>query len=105
MSDKKELYEKINETLGEITFEENNTSLRCNLLNMVIPIVHEYKTTKNIFDFLVVCDERNNTQEDINNHELHLDVYTKENKEDTFNLVHFYMCPTRHVCGYVDTSE
>lgn len=58
-------------------FEPNDEFTRLSLVNMVEPYLRDVRGRRGIYDFLVVCDERNNTPERIDRHELWMDIYIK----------------------------
>jgi phage tail sheath protein FI len=47
-----------------------------------------------LYDYLIVCDERNNTPEVIDNNELVVDIYLKPVRTAEFILVNFYATRT-----------
>jgi phage tail sheath protein FI len=52
------------------------------------------RNTEGIYDYLIVCDERNNTPDVIDNNELKVDIYIKPVRTAEFILVSFYATRT-----------
>jgi hypothetical protein len=57
---------------------------RNNFINTVEPFLRDVKAKRGIFDFLVVCDERNNTPAVIDNNEFIADIYIKPSRSINF---------------------
>lgn len=75
--------------LKYFVFEPNTAITRTRLLNTVTPIFLEAKRTQGVYDYMVVCDERNNTPDSIDRNELVVDIYIKPVKAAEFILVNF----------------
>lgn len=58
-------------------FEFNDAFTRASFKNMVEPYLREVKGRRGIYDFLVVCDESNNTPEIIDSNQFVADLYIK----------------------------
>ena len=76
--------EGISDVLKKFVFEENNEQNRKAINKMVTEIAEQYKS--NMHDYLVICDERVNTEEVINNNEFVCHFYFQENAGDEFIL-------------------
>jgi hypothetical protein len=70
-------------------FETNTEFTRTRLKNTITPIFELAKNTEGLFDYLIICDERNNTPDVIDRNELAVDVYIKPVKAAEFILVNF----------------
>lgn len=70
-------------------FETNTEFTRTRLKNSITPIFELAKNTEGLFDYLIVCDERNNTPDVIDRNELAVDIYIKPVKAAEFILVNF----------------
>jgi len=70
-------------------YEENNQYNRTKITNAVCDILHGYKTMDMLYDYKVICDKTNNTQEVIDRNEIKLAILTKEEKGDEFLLSDF----------------
>ena len=75
-------------------FENNTLFTRSRVLNTLIPFFERVKVSDGLTDYLIVCDERNNTPEVIDNNELIVDIYLKPVRTAEFILVNFYASRT-----------
>jgi hypothetical protein len=75
-------------------FEPNTLLTRTRMLNTLTPIFENAKNTEGLYDFLLVCDERNNTPTVIDQNELVVDIYLKPVRAAEFILVNFYATRT-----------
>ena len=75
-------------------FEPNTLFTRTQVLNVLRPIFEEVKNTQGMYDYLIVCDERNNTPTVIDRNELIIDIYIKPTRAAEFILVNFYATRT-----------
>lgn len=77
-------------------FEPNTLYTRTRVVDDLTPIFEEAKrsTHQGIYDFLLVCDERNNTPDVIDRNELVIDVYIKPVHVAEFILVNFHATRT-----------
>lgn len=76
-------------TLKYFVFEPNTVFTRSRVINTLQPIFANAKATDGVYDYLIVCDERNNTPETIDQNELVIDIYLKPVKAAEFILVNF----------------
>ncbi len=75
-------------------FEQNTEFTRQRLINTLTPLFERAKNNEGIYDYLIVCDERNNTPEVIDANELVVDIYIKPVRTAEFILVNFYATRT-----------
>jgi phage tail sheath protein FI len=75
-------------------FEQNTEFTRTRLVNTLTPIFERAKNNEGLFDYLIVCDERNNTPAVIDANELVVDIYIKPTRTAEFILVNFYATRT-----------
>lgn len=75
-------------------FENNTLFTRARVINTLTPLFERVKAADGLYDFLLVCDERNNTAEVIDNNELVVDVYLKPVRTAEFIRVNFYATRT-----------
>jgi hypothetical protein len=75
-------------------FENNTVFTRTRVVNTLTPFFQRVKAADGLYDFLIVCDERNNTPEVIDNNELVVDIYLKPVRTAEFILVNFYATRT-----------
>ena len=70
-------------------FEPNTDFTRTRVVNALTPIFENAKNTQGVYDYLVVCDSRNNTPDSIDANELHVDIYLKPVRAAEFILINF----------------
>jgi len=79
----------VTRTVKYFVFEPNTEFTRTRVINAITPIFEFAKNTQGVYDYLLVCDERNNTPETIDNNELIIDIYIKPTRTVEFILVNF----------------
>ena len=70
-------------------FEFNDTFTRAQFKNLVVPYLRDIQGRRGITDFLVVCDETNNTPEIIDRNEFVGDIYIKPARSINFITLNF----------------
>ena len=70
-------------------FELNDAQTRANFVNIVEPYLRDVQAKRGIYDFLVVCDETNNTPDIIDNNEFRADIFLKPAKSINFITLTF----------------
>lgn len=75
--------------LKYFVFEPNTEFTRLRLRNTIAPLFEFAKNNEGLYDYLIVCDERNNLPETIDNNELIVDIYLKPVRTAEFILVNF----------------
>ena len=85
-----DLEKRTKRTMKYFIFEPNTFLTRTKVVNTLTPIFENAKQTEGVYDYLIVCDERNNTTDRINNNELVVDIYLKPVRAAEFILVNFY---------------
>lgn len=75
-------------------FEPNTVFTRSRLVNTISPVFELAKNTEGLYDYLIICDERNNTPTVIDNNELKVDIYIKPVRTAEFIQVNFYATRT-----------
>ena len=58
-------------------FEVNDEITRANFVNAVEPYLRDVQAKRGLFDFVVKCDENNNTPDIIDNNEFRADIFLK----------------------------
>ena len=58
-------------------------------MNIVEPFLRDVQAKRGLFDFLVVCDETNNTPDVIDNNEFRADIFLKPTKSINFVTLTF----------------
>jgi len=87
--------EKAISTASEaMLFEFNDEFTRANFRNMVEPFLREVKGRRGITDFLVICDETNNTGNVIDSNRFVADIYIKPARSINFITLNFIATPT-----------
>ncbi len=70
-------------------FELNDVNTRSNFVNIVEPYLRDVQAKRGLYDFLVVCDETNNTPDIIDNNEFRADIYLKPAKSINYVTLTF----------------
>lgn len=70
-------------------FEQNTVFTRSRFKSAVAPILDFARDNEGIYDYLIVCDERNNTPEVIDRNEMVMDIYIKPVRVAEFILINF----------------
>ena len=65
-------------------FEINDAGTRSNFVNIVEPYLRDVKAKRGVYDFLVVCDDTNNTPDVIDRNEFIADIYVKPARSINF---------------------
>jgi len=81
-------------TLKYFVFEPNTLFTRTSVINVLTPIFEDVKNNQGMYDYLIVCDARNNTPNVIDNNQLVVDIYIKPTRSAEFILVNFYATRT-----------
>ena len=72
-----------------VLFEFNDVPTRVNFKNNVNPFLRDVQSKRGCIDFLVVCDDSNNTPEVIDRNEFVADIYIKPNRSINFVQLNF----------------
>jgi len=75
-------------------FEPNDDISRLLLVNMIDPFLRDVKARRGIYDYLVICNETNNTPERIDRGELWCDIYIKPVRAAEFIVLNFIATKT-----------
>ena len=70
-------------------FELNDEITRANFVNIVEPYLRDVQAKRGIYDFLVVCDESNNTPDIIDNNEFRANIFLKPAKSINYVTLTF----------------
>ena len=70
-------------------FELNDSNTRANFVNIVEPYLRDVQAKRGLYDFLVVCDETNNTPDVIDNNEFRADIFLKPTKSINYVTLTF----------------
>jgi uncharacterized protein YfaP (DUF2135 family) len=74
--------------------EPNTVFTRSRVNNVLKPIFDLAKNNEGCYDYLIVCDERNNTPQVIDNNELKISIYIKPVRTAEYILITFYATRT-----------
>jgi len=70
-------------------FEGNTFTTRTRVVNSLAPIFTQAKNNDGLYDYRIVCDERNNTPDVIDNNEMRLSIYIQPVRTAEFILADF----------------
>jgi hypothetical protein len=79
----------VQKTVKYYVFEPNTEFTRSSLVNTIAPLFEYAKNNQGLYDYLIVCDSRNNTPDIIDNNQLIVDIYLKPVRAAEFILVNF----------------
>ena len=82
------------DTLKFFVFEPNTLLTRTQVVNTLTPIFDNAKNTQGVYDYLIICDERNNTPSVIDDNTMIVDIYIKPVRTAEFILANFYATRT-----------
>jgi len=78
------LEDAISAAAKDILFEFNDEITRTNFVNIIEPFLRDVQSKRGIFDYVVICDETNNTAAIIDNNEFVADIYIKPARSINF---------------------
>ena len=84
----------VSTALKYFLFEPNDTFTRLAIINMIDPFLRDVVARRGIFDYLIVCDDRNNTPERIDRNELWVDIYIKPTRAAEFIVLNLIATKT-----------
>ena len=79
----------VRRTIKYFVFEPNTVFTRKRVTTTISPVFEYAKATEGLYDFMIVCDERNNSPDSIDRNELIVDIYLKPVRTAEFILVNF----------------
>jgi hypothetical protein len=88
------LENQTNTVARSFVFEPNTLFTRTQIKNVLTPLFDNAKNTSGLYDYLLICDERNNTPTVIDDNTLVIDIYIKPVRTAEFILVNFYATRT-----------
>jgi len=88
------LEDAISQAARDALFEFNDEITRTNFVNTVEPFLRDVQAKRGIFDYVVVCDETNNTAAVIDNNEFIADIYIKPARSINFIGLNFVATKT-----------
>jgi len=78
------LEDAISQAARDALFEFNDEITRTNFVNTVEPFLRDVQAKRGIFDYIVICDETNNTAAVIDSNEFVADIYIKPARSINF---------------------
>lgn len=81
-------------TMKYFVFEPNTTFTRSRAVNTMAPVFELAKNTSGLYDYLIVCNDSNNTADVIDDNTMVMDIYIKPVRTAEFILVNFYATKT-----------
>ena len=84
----------ISQAAKDALFEFNDEITRTNFVNTVEPFLRDVQAKRGIFDYVVICDETNNTAAVIDNNEFVADIYIKPARSINFIGLNFIATKT-----------
>lgn len=84
----------VRQTIKYFVFEPNTLFTRQQVINVLTPIFENIKQTQGLYDYMIVCDDRNNPPDVIDQNEMVVDIYLKPVRSAEFILVNFYATRT-----------
>jgi len=84
----------VRKTMKFFIFEPNTFLTRSRVVDTLTPIFEDVKNNEGMYDYLIICDDRNNTSDVIDRNELVVDIYIKPVRAAEFILVNFYATRT-----------
>jgi phage tail sheath protein FI len=79
----------VSRTVKYFVFEPNTEFTRKRVKDTISPIFNYAKTTQGIYDYMIVCDDRNNGPDVVDDNSLIVDIYIKPVRTAEFILVNF----------------
>jgi len=83
------LEKTVKRLLKYYVFEPNTFATRTRLVEALLPTFNQAKLHDGVYDFKIICDERNNTPDVIDNNELKLSIYIQPVRTAEFILADF----------------
>lgn len=94
----------IAEALEDYVFEFNNTANRQLVTAMIVSYLNNIKSRNGLYDFSVICNETNNTAEDIDNNRMNVWVFVKPTASAEFIHLKTVITPTGLDFGTASSS-
>jgi phage tail sheath protein FI len=81
-------------TAQYFVFEPNTAFTRQRVVSTLSPIFSQVKSQQGLYDYMIVCDERNNPPDVVDQNELVIDIYLKPVRTAEFVLLNFIAART-----------
>ncbi|MFA5071214.1 MAG: phage tail sheath C-terminal domain-containing protein [Candidatus Pacearchaeota archaeon] len=93
----------IAKTLEDFLFELNDEATRSQVEDLLIDYMNDIKARRGVYDFLVVCNDSNNSATDIDQYRMNVDLYIKPTQDVEY--VNFRVVITRTGASFTDAQE
>ena len=84
----------VRSTMKYYVFEPNTLLTRTSVLNNLTPVFENIRNQQGVFDYMIICDSRNNGPDTVDNNELVVDIYVKPVRAAEIILVNFFATRT-----------
>jgi len=84
----------VRNTVKSFIFEPNTLFTRTQVINTITPFFENAKNTAGVYDYLIICDEKNNTPSVIDDNTMVVDIYLKPTRTAEYILVNFFATKT-----------
>ena len=75
-------------------FEPNTMLTRTQVLNNLTPLFERVRVNQGLYNYMIICDQRNNTPTTIDANQLVVDIYMKPVRAAEIILVNFHASRT-----------
>jgi len=79
----------LEEAAKDQLFELNDELTRANFVNIVDPYLRDIQAKRGVYDYLVICDQTNNTPDVIDNNEFRAEIFVKPTKSINYITLTF----------------
>jgi len=83
------LQKAVNTVIKYYVFEPNTAFTRTQVNAVLSPVFNSVVNNEGLYDYAIVCDERNNTPDVIDRNEMVVDIYLKPTRTAEFILLNF----------------
>ena len=84
----------IKDSAQYFVFQPNDRDTRRRLVNMIDPYLADVQSRRGVYEYLVKCDETNNTPERIDRNELWGNIFIQPTRTAEFIVLNFIATPT-----------
>lgn len=81
-------------TMNYFVGQPNSVFTRARVVNVLKPLFDLAKNNEGMYDYIIICDERNNTSDVIDDNTMKVDIYIKPTRTAEFIIVTFYATRT-----------
>jgi hypothetical protein len=84
-----EIQRTISDAANSVLFDQNDAQTRDAFVNLIVPYLRSVQARRGIIEFSVICDERNNPPEVVNNSEFVCDIFIQPIRSVNFVQLNF----------------